>query len=118
MVLGPKHGAVVLSFSKAWLLLAYPIAGAALSAFWARLFGGPGFGLLRGALVAFLAFLSFCALLSLVSSSPVLFFAFSLFGFILVGWILVLLGAVTGWLYQRQVIAKHTNVPQSGAPVS
>jgi hypothetical protein len=118
VVLGPKHGAMALSFSKAWLLLVYPIAGAALSAFWARFFRGPGFGLPRGALVTFMAFLSFCALLSLVGANFFLFFPISFFGFIFGGWVLVLVGAVTGWLYRRQIIAKHTYVPQSGAPVS
>lgn len=106
VVLGPKHSAMALSFSKTWFLLIYPIAGAALAAFWARLFRGPGFGLLRGAFVAFMAFLSFCALLSLVSGNFFLFFTLSFYGFIIVGWVLVLVGAITGWLYRRQIIAK------------
>lgn len=106
---GPEHSGVVLGFRQAWLWFAFPVVGAALSAFWARLFGERGFGLLRGALVSFLAFLSFCALLGLAGAGPVAFFAFSFFGFLLVGWALVLLGAVTGWLYQRQVTAKHSN---------
>jgi len=107
---GPEHSRVVLGFSQLWFWFAFPVVGAALSAFWARLLGERGFGLLRGALVSFLAFLSFCALLGLAGpGGPAAFFAFSFFGFLLVGWALVLLGAVTGWLYQRQVKAKHSN---------
>ena len=106
---GPEHSGVVLGFSQSWFWFAFPVVGAALSAFWARLLGERGFGLLRGALASFLAFLSFCAILSLAGAGPVAFFAFSFFGFVLVGWALVLLGAVTGWLYRRQITAKHSN---------
>ena len=106
---GPENSGIVLGFNQSWFWFAFPVVGAGLSAFWARLLGEKGFGLLRGALVSFLAFLSFCALLSLAVAAPVAFFAFSFFGFVLVGWALVLLGAVTGWLFRRQVAAKHSN---------
>jgi hypothetical protein len=106
---GPEHSGAVLGFSEGWFWFAFPVVGAALAVFWARLLGENGFGLLRGALVSFLAFLSFCAILSLVGAGPVAFFAFSFFGFVLVGWALVVLGAVAGWLFRRQVAAKHSN---------
>lgn len=51
---GHMHSRVVLGFGEAWLWLVFPIVGAALSAFWARLLGERGFGLLRGAFWPFL----------------------------------------------------------------
>jgi hypothetical protein len=107
---GPEYSGAVLGFRHIWFWFVFPVVGAALSAFWARLFGEAGFGVLRGALVSFLAFVSFCGILSLVGpGGPWAFFAFSFFGFVLVGWALVVLGAVTGWLFRRQVVAKHSN---------
>lgn len=107
---GPEKSGVVLGFTQSWLWFAFPAVAAVLSAFWARLFGERNFGLRQGALVSFLSFVTFCAILSLVGpGGPWAFFAFSLFGFVLMGWVLVLLGALTGWLFQRHVIAKHSN---------
>jgi len=54
-----------------------------------------------------LAFVSFCALLSLVGGGPDAFLGFLFFGFLLFGWVLVLLGGATGWLYGRRI--KHSN---------
>lgn len=106
---GPEHSGVVLGFSQRWPWFVFPVIGAVLSAFWARLLGENRFGTLRGALVSFLAFLSFCALLGLAGAGPIAFFAFSFFGFLLVGWALMLLGAVTGWFYRRQVAARRAD---------
>lgn len=106
---GPEHSRVVLGFRQHWLWFTFPIVGAALSAFWARICYEGDFGILRGALVSLYAFVSFCALLSLIGMGPGALFAFVLFGFMLVGWPLVLLGGATGWLYRRLVLSRRAN---------
>jgi hypothetical protein len=101
LFVGPEHSLAVLGVRHPWLFSVFPVAGATLAAIWSGCFNASKFGAAQGALVAFLAFLSFCALLSpLVGAGLWGFAGFSVFGFILFGWLLVLLGALAGHYFR------------------
>ena len=108
---GPESSDVVLGFREAWLFLAFPVVGSTLAVFWAWVvasFGRGGepdipinFGGLKGSPIGLLSFISFCGLLAVYGSGFVAFLAFLMFGFLLVGWIILLLGALT----ERAIVA-------------
>ena len=103
---GPTNSYVVLGFRQLWIWFAFPIVGGVLSGFWATLFRETNFGIFQGAFVSLLAFVTFCALLASVGAGTMAFIAFVSFGFILIGWAMVLLGGVTGWLFRRQYLKR------------
>ncbi len=100
--ISPTHPYVVIGLKDAWTFLLFPFVGAILASAWTTVFNPHGFGAVLGAIVAFLAFVSFCALLAVVGDGGLWgFLAFTFFGLLLFGWGLVLLGAITGWYFGR-----------------
>ncbi len=113
---GLENSNILFGVRQSWPFFVLPFVGALVAGFWAALFRGPSFGPARGALVAVLSFLTFTALLSAVRMESAMdsmarFFAYSFFGFIFVGWALVAIGVLTGWLFKRQVGLALSNPP-------
>jgi hypothetical protein len=119
--IGTEHSYWIIGFRERWVLFAFPIAGAILAGLWALYLYTPGFGALRGAAVSLLAFLTFTLVLTLLGPAGFqggfanglnVFFrvvvAYTFFGFIIVGWVIVAIGALTGWLF-RTTLVKHPN---------
>jgi hypothetical protein len=116
-------GPGVLRLGSVASLIVFPLAAAALGAFWASIleskFGLQRVGFAFGCAVAALAFVSFIVLLAALyamtsGDTPVpgthsrlevflgLVAGYLMYGGALVGWALVLLGGVTGWLAGRR----------------
>jgi len=112
---GPENSYVVLGFRQSWFFYLFPFVGAILPGLIAVLVSGPTFGSARGAAVSFLAFLGFNLILGMIGPAGLAgFFGFSLFGFILFGWALVLVGCVTGWLVKRSNRSTLTSASSKG----
>lgn len=118
---GPDHNYWVMGFRERWILIAFPFVGAFLSGFWAVYLLAPGFGAVRGAAVSLLAFLTFNLVLALLGPAGIqagfvdgigeflgVVLSYTLFGFIVFGWVLVAIGALTGWLF-KGAVEKHAN---------
>jgi len=107
-------------------LVVFPLVAAALGAAWASVleakFGRERVGIAFGSVVAALAFVSFVVLLAsfqvaasdlgalppgqgLLVTAASLVVAYLLFGGALVGWALILLGGITGWLARSRAAA-------------
>ena len=113
---GPEHSYVVLGFRQSWFFYLFPFVGAVLSGLIAVWLSSPTFGPARGAAVSFLAFLAFNLILGMIGPAGVAgFLGFSLFGFILFGWALVLIGGVTGWLVKRSNRSALTSASNKGS---
>lgn len=105
-IVGP--GALVSLFlygEEPRLLLVFPFIGALLAAAWSTCFTAASFGPSQGTLVAFLSFETICALVAARRSTDLglfllIFVDASLFGFILVGWAVVLIGTLAGHLFR------------------
>ena len=100
---------LVLGLDSAMHLLAFPILGVIFPVAWTRKYKTEGFGLAQGAAVSFYSFISVCASLAIYNSinthilSLASFFAYCMFGFMMFGWALIVLGALTGKYYERHV---------------
>lgn len=97
---------LLFGFEQPALFGVIPLLGALAAGLWAS--GAPvaGFGALRGAFLGALAFLSVVAVVGLLrgrslQDSMMFLLVFVLFGFVLIGWAAMLLGALTGWLFKR-----------------
>jgi len=91
---------LVLGFHHPWLYCTFPFVGAASAACWALPFTPTQFGALSGALIGILTFATVCAYVSLLGFGFAGFLAYLMFGFILFGWLGVIVGAVSGHLYR------------------
>jgi hypothetical protein len=100
--ISPQHPYVVIGLEDPRTFLLFPFVGALLAAAWTTVFSPRGFGAVLGAIVALLAFVTFCALVASFGDGGLWgFLAFTFFGLILFGWSLVLLGALAGWYFGR-----------------
>ena len=119
--LGSDNSYLILGFRERWIFYAFPFVGALLSGFWAVSLLVPDFGAVRGAAASLLAFLTFNLVLVLLGPAGFnggfiagingllsVVFGYTLFGFIMFGWALVVIGVITGWLFKRSV-EKHSN---------
>jgi hypothetical protein len=100
--ISPQHPYVVIGLKHTWTFVLFPFVGALVAAAWTTVFSPQGFSAVLGAIVALLAFVTFCALVAMVGDGGLWgFLAFTFFGLILFGWGLVLLGAIAGWYFGR-----------------
>lgn len=103
---GPRYIDMVVGSYSPWLLVTFPFVVTALTAFWASFFKANMFGSVKGALVALLTLVTFCALLNAMHGGGVdHFFSLLLAAFIFFGWALMLVGAAIGWFFRRTVSA-------------
>ena len=95
---------LALGLPNAKYLLAIPVAGTIFSVLWTLPFQPERFDDFDGAWVSLFAFLSVCACVSFFGGMYYIlvnFLTFALLGFMLFGWVLVVLGLITGIIYKR-----------------
>lgn len=103
---GPRYIDMVTGSYGPWLLVVFPFAAAALAAFWASFFKVQGFGIVQGALVALLTFVTFCTMLNALNGGGIEgLLALLLAASVFFGWALVLVGAAIGWFVRRSASA-------------
>ena len=81
------------------IYLALPVIASLVSGITATLLNSPNFGAKQGILTALLAFLIYNIIVAIIGQTGFAgFFAFTFFGGIILGWVLLLIGGITGWL--------------------
>jgi hypothetical protein len=101
---GPRYIDMVTGPYGSRALVTFPFVAAGLAGLYASLFEVQRFGTGRGALVALLSFVSFCIMVNALTAGGMKgFLALLLVASALFGWPLVILGAVIGWFFRRNV---------------
>lgn len=101
-LIDPRHTSFNFGIPDTQAFLLFPLVGGLLAGAWALIVKSNAFGPLRGALAALCSFITFNALFAFFGMNYFSVFLSSTFiGSMLFGWFLVLVGAVAGWLYQR-----------------
>jgi hypothetical protein len=90
-------------------LLGLPILGLIIPAALTRKYKTNNFGISQGVSVSSYSFISICACLAVYNAITIniifllSFFSYLIFGFVMFGWALLILGALTGKYYERYV---------------